>query len=126
MATKEFFALAPRAPRPGGIVAVNVGHPEGSDDLEKALGATMAEAFPTVLRDPVEDVNTILIGTAAEASPADCGTPPGTCAATSRGWRGPRPSGSSRGCAGGEVWTDDRAPVEWLTDQTFLGYAAEH
>ena len=39
---------------PGGIVIVNVGHPEGSDALEKVLTATMGEAFPPVLRDPSE------------------------------------------------------------------------
>ena len=42
----------------GGVVVVNVGHPEGQDDLEKVLGATMAEVFPTVVRDPIEDTNT--------------------------------------------------------------------
>jgi len=26
---------------------------------------------------------------------------------------------------GGEVYTDDRAPVEWLVDRSILGYAAE-
>jgi hypothetical protein len=26
---------------------------------------------------------------------------------------------------GGEVYTDDRAPVEWLIDRSILGYAAE-
>jgi hypothetical protein len=25
---------------------------------------------------------------------------------------------------GGEVYTDDRAPVEWLVDRSILGYAA--
>jgi hypothetical protein len=27
--------------------------------------------------------------------------------------------------AGSEVWTDDRAPVEWLIDLSFLGYASD-
>ena len=49
--------------RPGGVVIVNAGHPEGNDDLEKVLSATMAEVFPTVLRDPIEPTNTLLIGT---------------------------------------------------------------
>jgi hypothetical protein len=26
---------------------------------------------------------------------------------------------------GGRVYTDDRAPVEWLIDRSILGYAAE-
>ncbi len=37
------------------MLIVNVGHPEGSTELEKVVGRTMAEAFPAVLRDPIED-----------------------------------------------------------------------
>ena len=46
---------------PGGVVLINVGHPEGQDELEKVLAATMGEVFPHVLRDPVEDTNTLLV-----------------------------------------------------------------
>ena len=35
------------------------------------------------------------------------------------------PSGSEPRLPGGEVYTDDRAPVEWLIDRAILGYAAE-
>ena len=28
--------------------------------------------------------------------------------------------------AGGEVYTDDRAPVEWLIDRSILGYAGDN
>ena len=27
---------------------------------------------------------------------------------------------------GGDVYTDDRAPVEWQIDRSILGYAEEH
>jgi hypothetical protein len=27
--------------------------------------------------------------------------------------------------AGGDPWTDDRAPVEWITDRMIVSYAAE-
>ncbi|MBW3536132.1 MAG: fused MFS/spermidine synthase, partial [Gemmatimonadetes bacterium] len=63
LTTREFFALAREKLNPGGVVVVNVGHPEGYDDLEAVLGRTMAEVFPTVMRDPAEDANTLLIGT---------------------------------------------------------------
>ena len=63
LATREFFELARDRLQPGGVVVVNAGHPEGQDDLEKVLGATMADVFPTVLRDPSEDTNTLLLGT---------------------------------------------------------------
>ena len=72
LATEEFFELVRDRLAPGGVVIVNAGHPEGNDDLEKVLGATMAEVFPTVLRDPIEDTNTLLIGSEARAPPSGC------------------------------------------------------
>jgi spermidine synthase len=123
MATKEFFELVRDRLAPGGVVAVNVGHPEGSDDFERVLGRTMAAAFPTVLRDPVEDTNTLLLGTEADASRARLEAAArsldgnlGRLAAIDAARLEPR-------LPGGEVYTDDRAPVEWLIDKSILGYA---
>ncbi len=123
LSTREFFALVRERLAPGGVVVVNVGHPEGNDDLERVIGATMAEEFPTVLRDPLEDSNTLLLGTAATASGdrliASIETLPealGNLAAIEAARIAPR-------LAGGEVYTDDRAPVEWLIDKSILGYA---
>lgn len=61
-------ALRANRRAPVRVVIVNTGHPEGNDDLEKVLSATMAEVFPTVLRDPIEETNTLLVGTNAPAS----------------------------------------------------------
>ena len=82
LTTTEFFELARERLDPGGVVVVNVGHPEGSDELEKVLSATLAEVFPHVARDPLEDVNTLLVAadeeptadnlrSAAQSLPAD-------------------------------------------------------
>ncbi|HMI69107.1 MAG TPA: fused MFS/spermidine synthase, partial [Solirubrobacteraceae bacterium] len=60
LATREFFELARDRLAPGGLVIVNVGHPEGARELERVLGRTMAAAFPRVLRYPIEDTNTLL------------------------------------------------------------------
>ena len=38
LATREFFELVAEMLAPGGVVVVNVGHPEGSDDLEQVVG----------------------------------------------------------------------------------------
>src|SRR3712207_4389533 len=70
LATTEFFALARDRLRPGGVVVINVGHPEDSEDLEQVLGATLDDVFETVLRDPSEDTNTQLVATDAPASGA--------------------------------------------------------
>jgi spermidine synthase len=124
LATTEFFQLARERLNPGGVVLVNAGHPEGSTDLERVLGATMDDVFRTVLRSPAEDTNTLLIGTDADASaqrlreavdhlPLDL-RPRARQAA---GRIGPR-------LPGGTVYTDDRAPVEWLIDASIIEFAA--
>ncbi len=125
LATREFFELVRDRLAPGGAVIVNAGHPEGNDDLEQVLGRTMAEVFPTVLRDPIEDTNTLLLGAEGPASAGQLraaaeSLPSGlrTLAAAEAYRLGPR-------LPGGEVYTDDRAPVEWLIDRSILGYAAE-
>ena len=125
LTTREFFELASERLAPGGIVIVNVGHPEGSDELERVLGRTMAEAFPRVLRYPIEPTNTLLVGGDGEFSAARLLTnvealPPELrpLARAAAVQLAPRLSG-------GEVFTDDRAPVEWLVDSSLLEYANE-
>ena len=68
LATREFFELVQDRLAPGGQVIVNVGHPEDNDELEKVLGRTMAAVFGSVLRDPVEEENALLIASDAPTS----------------------------------------------------------
>jgi spermidine synthase len=126
LATKEFFELARDRLAPGGVVIVNAGHPEGNDDLEKVLARTMAEVFPTVIRDPKEPTNTLLLGSDGPASGERLldslpDLPPDlrALAAGEAAKIGPR-------LGGGEVYTDDLAPVEWLIDKSLLDYAGEN
>jgi spermidine synthase len=102
LVTKEFFQLVHDRLTPNGRVVVNVGHPQGNDALEKAMTATMKSVFPQVRRDPSETTNTILVGGRRLA-----------------GGRLRQP------LTGGEVYTDDKAPVEWLIDRSLVQYAAE-
>jgi spermidine synthase len=123
LTTAEFFVLAADRLAPGGVVIVNVGHPEGSEKLEQVLGATMASAFPRVLRDPIADVNTLLVGGGAGISAARLET---VAPALPRDLRRLALEASVRlapAVPGGEVYTDDRAPVEWLIDDSLLEYA---
>ena len=46
LVTKEFFAQIRSHLRPGGIVAINVGHVPGSDGLEKVVSANLADRLP--------------------------------------------------------------------------------
>ena len=102
---------------------VNVGHPEDSDDLEQVLGKTMAAAFPRVLRDPIAATNTLLVGGGHGISAARLEA---TAPVLPRDLRRPALESSARlepRLPGGEVYTDDRAPVEWLIDSSLLEYA---
>ncbi|HEX3318968.1 MAG TPA: fused MFS/spermidine synthase [Solirubrobacteraceae bacterium] len=123
LATREFFALVRRKLAPGGMVIVNIGHPEGSTDLERVLGATMRAAFPVVDREEAEPTNTLGIAATAPLSVqrlAAARTPPrlrGLAAQVAARLRPALP--------GGAVYTDDRAPVEWLIDASIVHVAAD-
>src|SRR4051812_994449 len=124
LATREFFALVRDRLAPGGMVAINVGHPEGSDRLEQVLTATMGDVFRTVRRDPSQRTNVMLVGSDGPVSPATLrdagpGMPPAlrpVASATAGRLAGP--------LRGGHVYTDDLAPVEWLIDTSIVKVAA--
>jgi spermidine synthase len=142
LTTREFFELARERLAPGGIAIVNVGHPEGSEELERVLGATMAAAFPRVLRYPIEDTNTLLVAGDGALSAARLrrnakrssfqGDMPIEGRTPSFGLpRDLRPLALDAAAElrprlpGDEVFTDDHAPVEWLVDSSLLEYANE-
>jgi spermidine synthase len=125
LATREFFELARDRLAPGGVVIVNAGHPEGNDDLETVLGRTLADVFPTVIRDPIEDTNTLLLASDGPASGDRLAAAVPSLPEDLRVIAARESGRIEQRLAGGEVYTDDRAPVEWLIDRSILGYAAE-
>ncbi|HVM16016.1 MAG TPA: fused MFS/spermidine synthase [Gaiellaceae bacterium] len=122
LATREFFELVRERLRQGGIVALNVATVPGDDRLERALAGTLASVFPEVRVWPALRFNHIVLGFAEERPERRARAP-----------RDPRlrplvalleeqlgePVAPSR-----RPWTDDRAPVEWTTDQMILEYAS--
>jgi spermidine synthase len=125
LSTREFFGEVRDHLAPGGVVLINVGHPSSSDRLEKVLSATMGRVFRTVLRDSVKDTNTVLVGTDAPASArtldaAKRSMPPDLAAVSAQAAARLAPA-----LPGGDVYTDDRAPVEWLIDASIVHVAAE-
>jgi spermidine synthase len=125
LATREFFELARDRLAPGGLTIVNVGHPEGSDELERVLGRTMAAAFPRVLRYPIEPTNTLLVGGEGDFSAARLRAGVGELPPELRPLALAAADELAPRLPGGEVFTDDRAPVEWLVDGSLLEYANE-
>jgi spermidine synthase len=125
LVTREFFQSVRDHLRPGGIVAINVGHVPGSDALEKVVSATLRAVFPDVMRDQVSSGNSLVVASTQplsgqRISRAAGGTslPPelDSLAHDVAARFGPA-------LPGGSVYTDDRAPVEWLTDLSILRYA---
>jgi len=125
LATREFFELTRDRLAPGGLVIVNVGHPEGARELERVLGRTMAAAFPRVLRYPIEDTNTLLVAGEGMFSAARLRASIGALPAALRSEGVRAAAALEPRLPGGEVYTDDHAPVEWLVDSSLLEYANE-
>src|ERR671917_903346 len=124
LTTKEFFETVRDRLRPGGVLVVNVGHPEGQDDLEKVLTATIREVFPNVMRDPMEDTNTLLVASETPLSAEHLRDAARSMPDELRGTALAAAARLERGLTGGEVYTDDKAPVEWLIDKSIVDYAA--
>jgi spermidine synthase len=125
LTTREFFELSRERLAPGGLTIVNVGHPEGSEALERVLGRTMAAAFPRVLRYPIEPTNTLLVGGEGSFAAARLRRAAPTLPAPLRPLARRAAGELAPRLPGGEVFTDDRAPVEWLVDGSLLEYANE-
>jgi spermidine synthase len=124
LVTEEFFELCRERLTEGGALFVNIGHPEGNNDLEKVATAALRKVFPHVMRDETEDTNTLLLASEREISPerlaqAGASLPPelGEVAGEVAAQLQPP-------LEGGDSYTDDRAPVEWLIDRSIVEYAA--
>ncbi len=124
LATREFFDVVHERLAPGGTVAINVGHPEQSDRLEKVLTATLRASFGAdrVWRDPVDETNTMVLGTTSAGDPAE--RLRGAAMPAETGLVATRAADRlTDGLRGGTVYTDDRAPVEWLVDASLAQVA---
>jgi spermidine synthase len=125
LATREFFALVRDRLAPDGIVALNVATVPDDDRLVRAIGSTLAAELPQVLEWPALRFNTIVLGFADPLDGEELGRrlrsgPTDLAPLRELLARDAEPLDPS-----GRPWTDDRAPVEWLTDRMIISYAAE-
>ena len=118
LTTKEFFELARDHLTPKGALIVNLDHPEKRADLEQTISRTMAAVFPHMARRVVTSTTTMLLGSTAAIDPQQMhdtavrlGLPPELEAIAT-----PTAKAMSARLNGGQVFTDDRAPIEWLMD----------
>jgi spermidine synthase len=124
LATREFFRLVRARLAPGGILALNVAATPDDKRLVHAIGGTLATEFPQALEWPALRFNTFVLGL----------TKPLTKGELARRLRsGPADLASLRVLLGRDAqpvapsshpWTDDRAPVEWVTDRMIISFAA--
>src|SRR3954470_7992891 len=124
LTTVEFFETVRGRLARGGVLVVNVGHPEGEDALEKVLTATIGRVFPHVMRDPIEDENTLLLASESPLSAARMSRAVPSLPVALRPTVEAAAQRLEPPLRGGEVFTDDRAPVEWLVDKSIVDYAS--
>jgi hypothetical protein len=125
LATKEFFELVRDRLAPGGVLIVNAGHPEGQEELEEVLTASIGEAFPNLVRDPIESTNTLIVAGERPLSAANLRDAVPSLPVGLRSTASAAAARIGRPLGGGRVYTDDKAPVEWLIDKSIVDYAAE-
>jgi len=123
LATQEFFRLARERLAPGGIVALNVAATPRDKRLVHALSGTLASEFPQVLEWPTLRFNTIVLGLTHPLGRSELvrrlrSGPPRLASLRRLLAREARPVRPSA-----DPWTDDRAPVEWVTDRMIVSFA---
>jgi spermidine synthase len=125
LATREFFQLVRDRLAPGGMVALNVATVPDDARLAEGIATTVAAEFPAVWTWQALRFNQIVVGLTRElprgaverrlnAVQGDLAPLTGLAA------RDFTPARTS-----GDPWTDDHAPVEWITDRMIVEYAAE-
>jgi spermidine synthase len=122
LATKEFFELARSRLAPGGLIALNVATVPDDYRLAEGIEATLKSVFPSVQTWQALRFNRIVIGGMPRRTPrVDIVSINSELFPLVRLLF--RDLETSQ--AEGEPWTDDRAPVEWITDRMIVSYAAE-
>ena len=122
LATRDFFRLCRERLKPDGIIALSITTVPGDDRLSRAISGTLATEFPQVMAWPALRFNQLVLGFAEE-------TPLGVLAERAQNapdkilplsdlltanWTEREPIA--------DYWTDDRAPVEWITDRMIVSY----
>jgi predicted membrane-bound spermidine synthase len=120
LATREFFKLVREHLNPGGIVALNVATTPDDHRLPEAIGGTLAAELPEVIAWQPLRFNQIVIGLLNPSTDWNGQGPAPLKPLIDDLARNHRTVERSD-----DPWTDDRAPVEWITDRMIIEFAAE-
>jgi hypothetical protein len=122
LTTREFFREVRTRLRPGGVVALNITTLPGDDRLARAVAGTLAHEFPQVLTWQALTFNQLVVGLRDPLSTdelrarlSSVSDPVGMLTRLfAADARPARPAA--------HPWTDDLAPVEWITDRMIVSY----
>jgi SAM-dependent methyltransferase len=122
LATREFFAAVREHLRPGGVVALNVAAVPGDERLSEAIGSTLLAEFPQAWRWRPLRFNELVLGFDTEVSGRELArrvesAPAEVASLVPLFQEGLRPVEAVE-----RPLTDDRAPVEWLTDRMIIDF----
>ena len=125
LATREFFRLARDRLAPGGILALNVASVPGDTSLLDGITGTLTHEFEQVAVWPALRFNKIVLAFDEPVAGPEL---------AERLREGPERLAVLRELLARQLvpvteqaerpWTDDRAPVEWVTDRMIVEYAA--
>ena len=123
LATREFFSLVRRRLTRDGVVALNVSTVPGDDRLAREIAGTLATEMPQVVIWPALRFNRFVVGLKAPLPRAVMtarllAAPRALLPITRLFARDMLPVAPAQ-----TPWTDDRAPVEWITDRMIAAYA---
>ena len=124
LATQQFFRLMRSRLRPGGIVALNVATVPGDHRLAEDIAGTLRTEFPQVLTWQALKLNQLVLGFDHPISRARLRTAVARTPARIRVLTRLLAGQARAAAPSAQPWTDDRAPVEWVTDRMILEYAA--
>jgi len=123
LTTREFFEEVREHLADKGVVMINVGKTPGDSAVADAIAATMRDVYPSVYSFDAGQFNELIVAT---KEPSGIGDLMSRTSAMP-----PRVAELAKEISpklaevqpGGTILTDDKAPVEWLTDQMIIDYA---
>jgi len=129
LTTREFFQIARDHLNANGVLAINVGRAADDRRLINDLTATIGSVFPSVyVMDIPNTFNSLIFATReptrldnllanALGLEADPGAHPLLKAVTASAYLNQHPLEP-----GGTIYTDDRAPIEWVTNNMIISF----
>jgi spermidine synthase len=125
LATREFFQLVRDRLAPGGMVALNVATVPDDTRLAEGIATTVAAEFPAVWAWQALRFNQIVVGLTRELPRSEVERRLNAVQGDLAPLTGLAARDFTPARTSSDPWTDDHAPVEWITDRMIVEYAAE-